>query len=422
MLFKLKEKHPSGLYLLSFIEMWERFSYYGMRSLLVLYMIKELMMPEQQAGNIYGLYTGFVYLTPLIGGYIADRYSGQRNCIFTGMILMSLGLFMLAFGGTDLFFCSLFFMICANGCFKSNISSVCGLLYENDNVRKDEGFTVFYMGINVGAFLSPLVCGTLAVKYGFKYGFAAAGTGMLIGLLTYIIFGKKLLGTCGTKPIKTDKTAVENTENRSGVKLRYLFLLMAFTVPFWICFEQAGSSLTLFAEYETNRNIFGRTIPSEFFQSLNPLFIITLAPLISMLWGYLREKSKEPSSPEKFAIAFFLMTITFLIMSLAGYYAEKGNVSALWLTVVYFLMTLSELCLSPIGLSLVSKLAPKKFLSLIMGCWFLASFFGNLIAGVWGGTYKANTPGNLFPYFALLSFLTFISILIFIPKLNKLTE
>ena len=184
----IKQEHPKGLYLLFCVEMWERFSYYGMRALLVLYMVQELMFTSQKAGNIYGLYTGFVYLTPLLGGYLADRFFGQRKCIAAGGFFMAGGLFLLAFGSKDLFLLSLFLMIIANGCFKSNISSTLGLLYGNDNSKKDSAFTIFYMGINLGAFFSPLVCGTLAVKYGFEWGFASAGIGMLIGLFLYKIY------------------------------------------------------------------------------------------------------------------------------------------------------------------------------------------------------------------------------------------
>ena len=187
----IKQSHPKGLYLLFFVEMWERFSYYGMRALIVLYMIQNLSYSVQKAGNIYGLYTGFVYLTPLLGGYLADRYFGQRKCITLGAVLMSLGLFLLAFGGEQAFLISLFLMITANGFFKSNISSTLGLLYENEPRKKDSAFTVFYMGINLGALFSPLVCGTLAIKYGYEYGFAAAGIGMLIGLLIYKLFENK---------------------------------------------------------------------------------------------------------------------------------------------------------------------------------------------------------------------------------------
>lgn len=419
----LRQGHPKGLYLLFFVEMWERFSFYGMRALIVLYMIENLMFSAQKAGNIYGLYTGLVYLTPLIGGYLADRYFGQRRCIAAGALFMVVGLFLLAFGPKSLFLLSLFLMIIANGFFKSNISSVLGLLYGNDNDKKDSAFTIFYMGINLGAFLSPLVCGTLAVKFGYEYGFAAAGVGMLIGLLLYKIFENKLLGESGLNPvskleIKETSDSKEDSDN-SKKSFQALLFLMLFTIPFWVCFEQAGSSLTLFAQYQTNRNLLGFEIPTGYFQSLNPLFIITLAPLISVFWGVLRKKAKEPSSVEKFALALLLMTVSYFILTLGAYFAGIEKVSPLWLVVAYFIMTIAELCLSPIGLSLVSKLAPKKMLSLTMGIWFLTSFLGNLIAGVWGGNYQNLGPLHLFLILALLSLVTFVILIFFVPYLNN---
>ena len=412
-------EHPKGLYLLFFVEMWERFSYYGMRALLVLYMVQELLFSSQKAGNIYGIYTGFVYLTPLIGGYLADRFFGQRRCITAGAVLMSMGLFMLACGGKELFLMSLFLMICANGFFKSNISSVLGLLYGNDNDKKDSAFTVFYMGINLGAFLSPLVCGTLAVKYGFEWGFASAGIGMLIGLVTYKLFERKLLGDKGLNPVMSEKEDVITEEKKDKSNLFALFILMMFTIPFWICFEQAGSSLTLFAEYQTNRNLFGFEIPTGYFQSLNPLFIIILAPLFSAVWSWLRSKGKEPASVVKFGTALFLMSVSYVIMIFAGLMAEGGKISPLWLVAAYFVMTVAELCISPIGLSLVSKLAPRKFLSLTMGCWFLTCFIGDGLAGFWGGKYEILTSTQLFAPLAAMSFIAFLLLIIMVPKLNK---
>ncbi|MBE7712536.1 MAG: peptide MFS transporter [Cyanobacteria bacterium SIG26] len=422
MLKLFRQDHPKGLYLLFCVEMWERFSFYGMRALIVLYMIENLMYTTQKAGNIYGLYTGLVYLTPLIGGYLADRYLGQRKCITTGATLMIFGLFLLSFGPKSLFLLSLFLMIIANGFFKSNISSVLGLLYGNNDEKKDSAYTIFYMGINLGAFFSPLICGTLAVKYGYEYGFAAAGMGMLIGLLCYKLFENKLLGDCGLKPVIADKTHSNNEGFKSEKQKSQfisLIILMLFTIPFWICFEQAGSSLTLFAQYLTDRNFFGYEIPTGYFQSLNPLFIIILAPIISVLWGNLRTKQKEPTSVEKFAIALFLISLSYIIMAFAGYLSKTSPVSPLWLIIGYFIMTVAELCLSPIGLSLVSKLAPKKFLSLTMGLWFLTSFLGNLVAGVLGGLYEKLQTEQLFGILFIISFTAFILLLLILPKINK---
>lgn len=417
-------KHPKGLYLLFFTEMWERFSYYGMRALLVLYMIQNLMFSNQKAGDIYGLYTGFVYLTPLIGGYIADRFLGQRRCISIGALLMCVGLFMLTSGKTDLFLPSLFVMIVANGFFKANISSVLGLLYEDKPEKKDSAYTIFYMGINLGAFFSPLVCGTIAYKFGFQYGFAAAGTGMLIGLFTYKLFENKLLGSCGLNPVKkeknTDKSEQKTITKRERERINALLILMGFTIVFWTCYEQAGCSLTMFAEFSTNRWFFGHTIPTGYFQSLNPLFIIILAPLASVLWTKLGEKKLEPTSVEKFTIALGLMSVAYLVMAFAGDLATHSWVSPMWLVSAYFIMTVAELCLSPIGLSLVSKLAPKQFISVLMGLWFLSSFFGNIFAGFWGGKYGSISTEILFLTLAMISLISAVCLALLIPKLKKI--
>ena len=424
-MLNFKQEHPKGLYLLFFVEMWERFSYYGMRALIVLYMIQNLAFSAQKAGNIYGLYTGLVYLTPLIGGYIADKYFGQRKCISAGAMFMVLGLFLLAFGPKNLFLFSLFLMIIANGLFKSNISSVLGILYKDKPEKKDSAFTIFYMGINLGAFFSPLICGTLAIKYGYDYGFASAGIGMLIGLVLYKCLENKLLGDSGTYPINVNNKNIKlETDNSIDemCRLKALITLMLFTIPFWICFEQAGSSLTLFAQYQTNRNFMGYEIPTGYFQSLNPLFIILLAPIISSFWGFLRKYAKEPSSVEKFAIALFLISFSFIILAYAGHLSTSHLVSPLWLVLGYFIMTVAELCLSPIGLSLVTKLAPARFLSLTMGTWFLTSFLGNLIAGIWGGNYETLTPIKLFIGLAVLSLITALILTIFIPNLKKIIQ
>lgn len=420
---ELKQNHPKGLYLLFFVEMWERFSYYGMRALLVLYMVQQLLYSNEKAGNIYGFYTGFVYLTPILGGYIADKIIGQRRCITIGASLMCLGLFMLSSGQEVLFLPSLFIMVIANGFFKSNISSVLGILYGNNNDKKDSAFTIFYMGINLGALFSPLVCGTLAVKFGFNYGFASAGIGMLIGIMTYKLLENKLLGNCGLLPVNKSiserQKYIKPLTKREKKRILALFVLMIFTIIFWTCFEQAGCSLTLFAEYATNRNFLGHIIPTGYFQSLNPLYIILLAPLMSVLWTKLAHKKLEPTSVEKFTLALGLMSVAYVIMALAGNLSETAKVSPLWLILVYLIMTFSELCLSPIGLSLVSKLAPRQFLSLFMGTWFLTSFFGNILAGFWGGKYGTIESDILFLTLAGISLISAVILGCLLPILKK---
>ena len=416
----IKQDQPKGVYLLFFVEMWERFAYYGMRALLVLYMVETLLFSVEKSSQIYGLYTGLVYLTPILGGYIADRFLGQRKCISIGTILMCIGLFLLAFGGKFFFLTALSLMVIANGFFKSNISSVLGLLYGDDNSKKDSGYTIFYMGINLGAFFSPLVCATLAAKFGYEYGFAAAGTGMLAGALIYKFYQNKFLGNCGILP----SSKIENEKQTKLTKhqknrIFALFALMFFTIAFWICFEQAGSSLTLFAQYCTNRTFLGHNIPTGYFQSLNPLYIIIFAPFVSLLWTYLRSKKQEPSSVTKFVIALFLMSFAFIIMAIAGNLSAISTVSPLWLVIVYCIMTMSELCISPIGLSLVSKLAPVQFLSVLMGSWFLTCFFGNLLAGFLGGKYGTISNAALFLILAGISSTAAIILLLFVPIIKK---
>lgn len=436
---QLKNKHPKGLYLLFAVEMWERFSYYGMRALLVLYLIQYLFRDlskeaaTQNAGHIYGWYTGLVYLTPIIGGYLADKYLGQRKCITIGMLIMAFGLFTLSISGISylesysfgIFIFGLSLMITANGFIKSNISTIVGLLYGEDTQKRDAGFTIFYMGINLGSLFSPLVCGTIAALYGFKYGFMAAGIGAIIGLLTYKLGENKFLSKTGKYPYKktnetlSDDKALTKKEKR---KLYSLFILMLFSIIFWICFEQAGCSMALFAENETNRfiNLFGTSfkIPSQYFQSLNPMFILILAPLVSSLWTYLNNKNKEPDSVIKFSLALCLIGISFLVMSCGGYFSKAQLVSPLWLIVAFFIATLAELCISPIGLSLVTKLAPLKFASLMMGCWFLSSFIGNLSAGIFSGYYE-KIPHNLFFLTLACTSLIFSAILFSVTPLLK---
>lgn len=435
--------HPKGLFLLFSVEMWERFSYYGMRALLVLYLIQYLFqgmdetIATKHAGNIYGWYTGLVYLTPLVGGYIADKFLGQRRCISIGAIVMAVGLFTLAASEFSfvknyamiIFTIGLTLMIIANGFFKSNISTIVGMLYGDDKQKRDAGFTIFYMGINLGAFFSPLICGTLAHYFGFKYGFMAAGLGIIIGYITYRLGENKLLGEHGLYPVKTE-IVTSSTEDEDIVvrkklttrekrRIYALFILMTFSIFFWICFEQAGCSFTLFAEDSTQRLIGNFEIPTGWFQSLNPLFIITIAPLMSMFWSYLAEKGKEPTSVMKFCFALVLISCSALIMSCAAHFAgDNGLVSPWWLFFTYLSATLAELCLSPIGLSLVTKLAPAQFASLLMGTWFLSSFFGNLAAGLFAGFYESINHTLFFLILAGVAFAISIVLAMLIPVLK----
>jgi len=424
----LHKNQPKGLFLLFFVEMWERFSYYGMRAILVLYMINFLQFSTESAGQLYGWYTGLVYLTPLLGGYIADRYMGQRKCILIGGIIMALGEFALAVPTLQFFYLGLGLLIAGNGMFKPNISTVVGSLYEKDDVRRDGGFTIFYMGINIGAFFSPLVCGTLAQKVGWHWGFIAAGVGMVMGMAMYLWGQKAMLGDKCTLPAY-QRTGVDKVDDKPLThvemqRIAVIFIMVFFAIFFWSAFEQAGSSLTLFADRETDLTIrlFGWNwlMPSSFFQSLNPLFIVLLAPFFSKMWIKLGEAGREPSTPVKFAAGLGFLAIGFVVMIAgAAVYQQSGPVSMLWLTGAYFFHTLGELCLSPVGLSLVTKLAPAKFGSLMMGTWFLSSFAANIVGGYFAGNYDVwnHTLFYMIPTGTALG--AAILLLIMTPKLKK---
>jgi len=421
----IKHDHPKALYFLFTIEMWERFSYYGMRALLVLYMVKFFVFNTEKAGNIYGIYTGLVYLTPLIGGYISDRYLGQKTCIVIGAILMMLGHFVLAIPDEMLFYTALSLLIIGNGFFKPNISSLVGQLYEENDPRRDSGFTIFYMGINLGAFLSPLICGTLGEKVGFHYGFASAGVGMLIGLLIFLVGQRKFIKDIGNSPLRKELTP-QNKGNsplliQEKQRIAVIFILMFFSIFFWMSFEQAGSSLTLFADRSTDRLIpfFNWEFPVSYFQAINPILILVFAPIFSQMWLTLADFRKNPPVPIKFAIGLFLVSIGFVIMIFAAKYAEISKVSFVWLIIVYLFHTLGELCISPVGLSVVTKLAPIQFISLLMAIWFLSSFFANLAAGVFAGSYDTLSMHLFFAIPALITGIAAILMLLFSKLIQK---
>jgi len=422
---KFHKEHPKGLFLLFFVEMWERFSYYGMRALLVLYMVKALQFSTEKSGQIYGWYTGLVYLTPLMGGYIADRYLGQRKCILIGGILMALGHFAMAFPPLPFFYSALILLIIGNGFFKPNISTVVGTLYKKNDPRRDAGFTIFYMGINLGAFFSPLICGVLGEKIGWHYGFSAAGVGMVLGLAMYLWGQKALLGdkcmypACSSRNKEAEDRPLTRTEKQ---RIAVIFIMAFFTIFFWAAFEQAGSSLTLFADRETSRVIplLNWEMPASFFQSINPLLIILFAPLFSKLWIRLGEKKLEPSTPVKFVWGLALLGVGFIVMiAAAATYQKYGPVSMLWLFAAYFFHTMGELCLSPVGLSMVTKLSPPKFVSLMMGTWFLSSFAANFVGGFFAGNYDAmnHTTFYMIPTGTALG--AALLLILLTPKLKK---
>jgi POT family proton-dependent oligopeptide transporter len=405
--------HPRGLTYLFTTEMWERFSYYGMRSLLVLYMVKYLLNPgpvetiigfaslraalewafgplaiQPLASQIYGLYTGFVYLTPIFGGLLADRVLGQRRTVIIGAILMALGHFMMAF--ESLFLFALLALILGNGAFKPNISTQVGRLYAPGDQRRDRAYSVFYVGINIGAFFSPLVCGTLGEEIGWPYGFSAAGVGMLIALSVYLVALRTLPPDAPREPRhRRDPSRRLDADQRRGV-IAILFLCLPVTL-FWAGYEQQGNTIALWADAFTDRSIdlrvWSGTIPTTWFQAFNPFMIFAFTPLVVTLWRRQAKRSAEPSTAMKIALGCLGLALANLIMALAAWHAGEGTqASWLWLFGYFVVITLGELYLSPTGLSLVTKIAPPSMVSLMMGVWLATSFVGNLLAG-WLGSY-----------------------------------
>jgi len=403
----MKEQgHPKGVYFLSAVMMWERFSYYGMRAILVLFMANFLNMSTQHIGNIYGWFTGLVYLTPVFGGYISDRYWGPVRTTIVGSWVLVIGQFLMsamAFKYNSstmiLFFSAMAIITIGNGLFKPCLSSLVGEYYEPNDPRCDGGFTILYMGVNLGAFLCPFVCGYLGEKVGWHWGFFAAGVAMLIGAVLLLWGKKKYIGNKGSCPAnkkvqgKTvachDDKPLTKTEKQ---KLAVIFILTFFSIFFWAAFEQAGSSLTLFAEKSTDRMIpwINFEVPASWFQSLNPLFVILLAPLFSGLWIKLAQIRKEPSTPAKFIWSLFLVAAGFVLMIFAaGLNKVYGPVSMFWLVGAYLLHTVGELCTSPVGMSMVTKLSPAKFVSIMMAVFLGSSFFASIVAGVFAGNYDS---------------------------------
>ncbi|MGN6617198.1 MAG: peptide MFS transporter [Ilyomonas sp.] len=473
-----RKGHPKGLYVLFATEMWERFNYYGMRAVLVLFMTKALMYNEVFSSQLYGSYTSLVYLTPLIGGYVADRYWGNKRSIISGGLIMAIGEFILFFCGstyesspqlsTALFYSGLGFMIAGNGFFKPNISSMVGQLYPKGDRRIDAAYTIFYMGINVGGALGPFICGLVGDTGNpadFKWAFLAAGTGMIISVIVQKVFHTKyvrdpqghLLGLTpkdspkgATSPLLivgglialsllmigmlyvdvqvfsylaylliasaifiailvfADKSLTNIEKQRIGV----IFIVAFFVVFFWSAYEQAGASLTFFADQQTQRDLGFFVVPASWFQSLNSIFIIILAPLFAFFW--LKLGKREPSSPTKMAWGLLLLALGYLWIAFGVKDVSPGvRVSMIWLTGMYFLHTCGELCLSPIGLSLVNKLAPFKFASLLMAVWFLANAAANKLAGILSALYPSNGRTTSFLGYQMTNMNEFFMLFVF---------
>lgn len=437
--------HPKGLFVLFFAEMWERFSYYGMRALLIFYLTKHWLYSDSDSGVIYGAYTALVYITPVLGGYLADRYLGQRKAVLFGAVLLTLGHFFMAFEGEPaagnvdnpviyIFWFALALIIVGSGFLKANISVIVGQLYPRTDTRRDAAYTIFYMGINLGAAIGSLACGYIGETYGWGYGFGLAGIGMLAGLLVFM-WGKPLLLGRGEPP----KPLAKNTEwSMYGIgiamvgicwlAIQYqsvvgyflgifglalliyiifiavvklppedrdrifaaLFLILV-SIVFWALFEQAGSSLNLF----TDRHVDRGSVPASTFQSINAIYIILLAPIFAIVWQFLGQKGMEPSAPFKFGLGVIQVGLGFLVLVWGANAVGLENATpVIFIFLIYLLHTTGELCLSPVGLSAMNRLAPAHMASLIMGTWFFASATGNFAAGLIAAATGAEGVGE----------------------------
>jgi len=448
--------HPRGLYVLFFAEMWERFSYYGMRALLIFYLVQHWMYSDAEASVIYGAYTALVYITPVLGGYLADRYLGQRKAVLYGAVLLTFGHFLMAFEGDggqgsaaiNVFWLALAFIIVGSGFLKANISVIVGQLYPRTDIRRDPAYTIFYVGINLGAALGAIIAGWLGQTYGWAYGFGAAGFGMLLGLIVFVL-GKPLLMGRGesSNPARLNEPVL-------GIRFEWLlyllgiagvalvwfliqyqslvgFLLMGagailvayvlytavFKLPredrnrifaalylifgsilFWALFEQAGSSLNLFTDRSVDRNMLGYEVPAAVFQSINAIYIVLLGPVFAILWTMLARRGLEPSSPAKFGLGVIQLGAGFLVLVWGASAAGPGNLTpVLFIFLIYLLHTTGELCLSPVGLSAMNRLSPPHLASLIMGTWFFAAATGNFAAGLIAAATGAEGVENAGP-------------------------
>lgn len=479
--------HPRGLSTLFFTEMWERFSYYGMRALLLLYMTAPvtaggLGFDTAQGGAIYGLYTSMVYMMTLPGGWVADRFIGPRRAVLYGGIIIASGHFSMAVPTLATFYLGLFLIVIGTGLLKGNVSVIVGKLYGPEDGRRDAAFSIFYMGINLGAFLAPLVCGYLGQQVSWHLGFAAAGVGMLFGVVQYVLGGRHLgdaglhaapsespeaaarlrsraslwggvlaaivvvigLGSyTGALPITA--TQVADTAGTFLLVLTVGFFAWLYLTPgwtreerkrlyvvgvlflgaalFWSAFEQAGSTLNLFADRNTDNQVLGVSFPSSWYQSMNSMFIFTLAPVFAWLWIRLANAGKEPSSPAKFSFGLLFVGLGFLILVIPARTSGAGALaSPMWLTTTYLLHTIGELALSPVGLSAMTKLAPARIAGLMMGVWFLATSVGNFIGGRAAGFYDTFALPSLFGAIAAFAILAGVILFAFVPSMRRLME
>ncbi len=476
--------HPRGLSTLFFTEMWERFSYYGMRAILIYYMTHKIAegglgFGDEKAGAVYGLYASMVYLLCLGGGWVADRITGQRRAVLIGGVFIAAGEFCLAASEAS-FYAGLVLLMMGTGMLKGNVSTIVGQLYPKGDLRRDSGFSIFYMGINIGALISPIFCGYVGEKISWRLGFGVAGFGMLLGLAQYL-WGSRFLGDAGLRPASTGDPEKDRRQKRNAIlavggglgvfallalagvtgmiqftatsiadiegwvllgitvavfswmifshgwsleeRKRSAAILVLFVASalFWASFEQAGSSLSLFAERSTNRNVLGFVFPAAWFQFVQPIFVVLLAPVFAWLWLSLARRGKEPSSPAKFSWGLFFGGSAFAILIPAAMFAANGGQVAIWwLTATYFLQTLGELSLSPVGLSAMSKLAPDRAAGFVMGIWFLSTSIGNWLAGKAASLYSAMPLPQLFGSVAMFTFAAMLVLMLLIRPTVRL--
>jgi len=426
--------HPKGLYILFFTEMWERFSYYGMRAILVLYLVQSttdsnpgLGWTNLEALSLYGWYTMLVYVASIPGGFIADRLLGQKKAVILGALLLVVGHSVLAIEQLWAFYTGLGFIIAGVGMLKPNISTMVGGLYKKGDIRRDKGFTIFYIGINVGAFLSSLIVGYVGEVYGWHYGFGLAGICMTLGLVQFIFGQKYLVGVgdfLGTSANEEHRTALKNPLTKIE-KDRVIVLILSFlmVIVFFGAFEQAGGLMNIYAKEKTNRLLMGWQVPASWFQSLNAFFIITLGTSIASYWAARKLKGKEASSLFKMIFGLIIMGVGFLFMSAASaQFNTTGSSAMYWLVLAYLFHTIGELSLSPVSLSFVTKLAPTKYASLMMGLYFATTGLGNKVAGLLGESASEFGEFSVFTGIAVFCILFGLFIRLFLKKLKSLTH
>jgi POT family proton-dependent oligopeptide transporter len=426
--------HPVGLYILFFTEMWERFSYYGMRALFTLFLVAETTTSNagfgwtnDEALALYGWYTMLVYVSSIPGGWIADRLLGQKKTVMLGGALLCIGHAVLAINSETTFYVGCFFIILGVGCLKPNISSMVGGLYKAKDERRDLGFYIFYMGINIGGFLAPILCGYIGENISWHYGFGLAAIGMFVGQAVYI-WGQKYLTHVGnliSRKNEKDRELLDRPLSKiEKDRIKVLLISFLLIILFWAAFEQAGGLMNLYASQKTDRNFFGLfEIPASVFQSVNSFFIITLATAVGAFWLKWRKKGKESSSMFKIAVGMIIMALGFGFMSAASLQYEANGSSAMyWLILAYLLHTIGELCASPVSLSYITKLAPLKYASIIMGLYWAATGMGNKVAGLIGQASQELGEFEIFTGIAVIWSLIGILVIFMLKPLKRLAH